>query len=169
MEPLITLVPITPVEQRAFILAMAGDYIDYLVERGSEVNRSIAEQVFVELEAEVEAASQAEDELWTAYSKEGLVVGWMWVKHTVEGLLSSVAFLYQILVKVEFRRMGYAGAMLVTLENVLATAGWEELRLNVWDSNEAAKRLYERAGYRAVERLEAKWQLQKRLKPAYRL
>jgi hypothetical protein len=52
------------------------------------------------------------------------------------------------------------------LEVVLAAKGWNELRLNVWDTNEAGERLCERAGYQLVERLQRKRQLRKRLPPA---
>jgi len=56
----------------------------------------------------------------------------------------------------EFRRQGYASAMLATLEDVLAAAGRSELRLNVWDSTVAALGLEARAGYELVERFPMK-------------
>jgi ribosomal protein S18 acetylase RimI-like enzyme len=87
-----------------------------------------------------------------------------WAKVRRRTLLPpNAAFLYQILVKLEFRRQGYGTAMLAALEEVLAAAGWGELRLNVWDTNEAARHLYERAGYEVAERFPAKRQLRKQL------
>ncbi|HET7087370.1 MAG TPA: GNAT family N-acetyltransferase [Anaerolineae bacterium] len=118
------------------------------------------------MEAEVEAAVQAGEQFWAAHNAEGATVGWLWVKCSLEGLPPSAAFLYQILVKPEVRRQGYGTAMLAALEDVLAADGWSELRLNVWHTNEAGRRLYERAGYKLVERFSTKRQLHKRLPPA---
>lgn len=160
----VVLAPLTPEERRAFTAALVADYIDWLSGRG-EVTDPVAAlaQARTETEAEVEAAVRAGEEFWVAHNDEGATVGWLWIKHAQEGLLPSAAFLYQILVKPEFRRHGYGTAMLAAVEQVLAAAGWSELRLNVWDSNETARRLYERAGYELVERFPTKRQLRKLL------
>lgn len=118
-----------------------------------------------EIETEVEVAVQVGDQVWAAHTAQGATVGWMWVKCSVDGLPSSAAFLYQILVKPEVRRQGYGAAIPAALEDILAASGWSELRLNVWDTNDAANRLYEGAGYKLVEQLPAKRQLHKRLPP----
>jgi GNAT superfamily N-acetyltransferase len=67
----------------------------------------------------------------------------------------------QGIVKAEARRQGYGTAMLAALEDVLAAGGWSKLRFNVYDTNEAGRRLYERAGYTLVERFGAMRQLHK--------
>jgi len=53
--------------------------------------------------------------------------------------------------------------MLAAVEAALAADGVAELRLNVFDTNEAARRLYAGAGYEIVEPLGGKRQLSKRL------
>jgi ribosomal protein S18 acetylase RimI-like enzyme len=163
----VVLAPLTPEERRAFTSALAADYADSLVGQG-EVADPVAAlaQARAEIEAEIEAAVQARELFWAAQNAEGATVGWLWVKHSVEGLPPSAAFLYQILVKAEVRRAGYGSAMLAALEEALAAGGWSELRLNVWDANQAGGRLYERAGFTLVERLPAKRQLYKRLPPS---
>ena len=53
--------------------------------------------------------------------------------------------------------------MLTALEQRLANTGRRELCLNVWDTNQSGRRLYERAGYALVERLAGKRRLGQRL------
>ena len=73
--------------------------------------------------------------------------------------------LYQVQVRSGLRRRGYGRAMPAALERTLAASGRRELRLNVWDTNAGARRLYERAGFELVERRVGKRQLRKRLPP----
>jgi ribosomal protein S18 acetylase RimI-like enzyme len=166
MTMLVVLVPLTPQERHAFTSALVADYVDYLVVRGEVADPVTARaQAGAAIEAEVEAAVQAREQFWAAHDAEGTTVGWLWVRCPMEGLPASAAFLYQIVVKAEVRRRGYGTAMLAALEDVLAAGGRSELRLNVWDTNEAGRRLYERAGYIQVERFAAKRQLHKQLPP----
>jgi ribosomal protein S18 acetylase RimI-like enzyme len=167
MAMLIVLASLTLEERRAFTSALVADEVDSLVGRG-EVADPVAAlaRAQAEIEAEVEAAVQAGEQFWAAHNDEGATVGWLWVKCSLEGLPPSAAFLYQILIKPEVRRQGCGSAMLAALEDVLAAGGWSELRLNVYDTNEAGRRLYERAGYEEVERFGGKRQLHKRLQAA---
>jgi ribosomal protein S18 acetylase RimI-like enzyme len=164
---LVVLAPFTLVERRAFIAALVAEEVDFLEGRGEVPDPAAAlARARAEIETEVEAAVQANEQFWAAHNTEGATVGWLWIKCPLEGLPPAAAFLYQILVKAEFRRHGYGRAMLAELEEVLAAGGWSELRLNVWDTNDVGRRLYERAGYKEVERFTAKRQLHKPLPPA---
>src|SRR5262245_32591148 len=145
MAMLVVLAPLTLEEQRAFTSALVSDYVDFLVGCGEVADPVVAlARARAEIEAEVEAAVQASEQFWAAHNPEGATVGWLWVKRSLQGLPPAAAFLHQILVKPEHRRLGYSAAMLAALEHVLAAGGWSELRLNVWDTNEAGRRLYER-------------------------
>jgi ribosomal protein S18 acetylase RimI-like enzyme len=167
MTMLVVLAPLTLEERRAFTAALATDYVDVLVGRGEATDRILAlARAQVEIEAEVEAAVQAGQQFWAAHTAEGATVGWVWVKSALQGLPPAAAFLEQILVKPGVRRQGFGAAMLAALEDVLAAGGWSDLRLNVYDTNEAGRRLYEQAGYEEVARFEGKCQLNKRLPPA---
>ena len=164
MPPGVVLWPMTPDERRAFVEEQVADYAKYLVERGRAADLETAlAGARAEIEPEVEAALRGGDQFWTAYNERAATVGWLWVKPTQPGLPPDAAFLYQIQVKAALRRRGYGTAMLAALERTLASSGHRELRLNVWDTNDAARRLYSRAGYELVERLVGKCQLRKRL------
>jgi ribosomal protein S18 acetylase RimI-like enzyme len=140
------------------------DYAEWLVDRGEAADPAVVlARARAEIEPEVEAAVRAGEELWAAHDARGLTVGWLWVKPSWDGLPPDAAFLYQILVKPEVRRRGYGAAMLAELERVLGAAGRRELRLNVWETNLAGRRLYERAGYELVAQLPQKRQLRKQL------
>ena len=167
MEPVVTLAPLTCEERRSFVAAQIADYAEWLVEPGEAPDQDAARaHARAEIEPEVEAAVQAGEQFWSAHDARGATVGWLWVNLAGEGLPPDVAFLYQILVTPDVRRRGFGAAVLAALELALAAAGRRELRLNVWDTNVAGRRLYERAGYEQVEQFTAKRQLRKRLAPA---
>ena len=75
-------------------------------------------------------------------------------------------FLEQITVAASCRRRGYGRAMLEALEELLAADGVEELRLNVFVGNQAARGLYSAAGYEELACDERRVKLRKRLQPA---
>jgi ribosomal protein S18 acetylase RimI-like enzyme len=167
--PTVGLVPFTRGDEYAFIGAETADYAAWLVDRGQAADLTAAlARACAEVEPEVKAALRAGEQFWAAHNAQGATVGWLWVKPSMAGLPPEAAFLYQILVKPESRCQGYGIAMLSVLEDVLAAAGRGELRLNVWDSNVAGQRLYDRAGYELVELLPSKRQLRKRLGTAHR-
>lgn len=163
----VVLIPLPTEGRSALTSALIIDYVDYLVSQGEEKDPFAAhKRAQVEIEAELRTAFQVGDGLWAAHNIEKETVGWLWIKYAQEGLPHSAVFLYQILIKEEFRRQGYGTAMLTALEEALAEAGWSELYLNVWGTNQAAIRLYERAGYELVEQFPVKRQLRKQLRPA---
>jgi ribosomal protein S18 acetylase RimI-like enzyme len=166
--PVVVLEPLTPEERRAFADEQIGDYAAWLLERGEAADFATAlRRAQAAIKPEMERALQAGGVFWTARSADHGTVGWLWVKPPGDGLPPDVppdaAFLYQILVKPALRRAGYGAAMLSALEHALAASGKRELHLNVWDTNMAGKRLYERAGYELVEQLPAKRHLRKHL------
>jgi len=168
--PAVVLEPLTREEQLSFVAAEVNDYAAWLVERGDAFDLAAAvARARDEIEPEVESAVAAEELFWAAHNADGATVGWLWVKPASVGMPVGAAFLYQILVTPEMRRQGYATAMLTKLEKELAAAGYAELRLNVWDTNEAGRRLYDRAGYEPVEQLVGKRQLRKYLRSAERV
>ena len=95
--------------------------------------------------------------------RTGETVGWLWVKLAEPGLPTDAAFLYQIQVVVGCVGGASGGRCCRQLEGELASLGFRELRLNVWDTNVAAQQLYATTGYELVERLVGKRQLRKEL------
>lgn len=163
----VKLVPADDGELRAFAEAQIEDYAAWLVERGDAVDLAEARaRARAEIEPEQAAAVTAGDRFWSAHDADDRdegTVGWLWVQVSLPKLPPGTAFLYQILVRADVRREGYGSGMLLALERVLAEAGYQELRLNVWDSNLPARRLYKQAGYETAELLSGKRQLRKRL------
>ena len=165
----LALAPMSSREREAFAEAQIADYADWLLlhaRAGSPCSAQAQAQARAEIRADLAAGALAGDLFWTASASDTLALGWLWVKCTVPGLPPGAAFLYQIQVVTSLRRQGYGRAMLAALEHQLATMGYRELRLNVWDSNAPARQLYEAAGYQLIEQLAGKRQLGKHLPPS---
>ena len=75
-------------------------------------------------------------------------VGYAWL--ALEGPDVSCAWIYDIAIDEEHRGKGYGRAMLNGLEQVAREHGLTSIGLNVFASNDYARRLYERAGYEAT-------------------
>lgn len=161
-----TLVPLPRDEREAFTVAQIEDYAAWLIDRGDVTDLAAArERARAEIEPEMATALASGDPMWSAHDEDGAVVGWLRVKTALPGLPPGAAFLEQILVRPDARRRGHGLAMLAALEDTLAQRGASELRLNVWDTNEPGRRLYDRAGYELAERLPSKRELRKRPRP----
>lgn len=163
----VVLVPLTDDEREVFIREDVADYAGMVANRATSSPEQPADRAGDELARLLrqEHASAAENghRLWTALDSAGVSVGWLWLTPAHAGVSPGSAFLYQITVKPASRRQGYARAMLAALEAALIADGVAELRLNVFDNNEPARRLYSRAGYEFVEQFEGRSQLRKRL------
>ena len=164
MPPSVVLGPLTPDERSAFLAEQVADYAEWLLGRGEAPDLDAARaRARAEIEPEMDAALRSGDIFWTAHDEDGVTVGWLWVKASQAGLPPDAAFLYQIQVSAGLRRRGCGAAILAALEHALAVAGRRELHLNVWDTNDVARRLYERAGFELVEQLPGKRHLRKQL------
>ena len=73
-------------------------------------------------------------------------VGYLWFATPLKDG-RKVAFLYHLLIVPSFRRRGYGREALRAFEAEAATLGCDAVALNVFVPNEAARRLYESAGY----------------------
>jgi ribosomal protein S18 acetylase RimI-like enzyme len=62
----------------------------------------------------------------------------------------ACAWIYDIAIDEEHRGKGYGRALLNGLEQVAREHGLESIGLNVFAGNDYARRLYERAGYKAT-------------------
>jgi len=165
--PDVTLVPLTDQERDAFIREEVADYAEQLADDETttpeEAEDRAREELPPLLRQEHATADEKGHRRWTATDQAGESVGWLWVTPPRAGMPADSAFLYQITVKAAKRRQGYGRAMLAAVEAALKAEGISELRLNTYDTNEPARRLYAGAGYEVVELLEGKRQLRKRL------
>jgi len=163
----VVLVPMTDEERDAFIREEVADYAEQLADDETstpeEAEDRAREELRPLLRQEHASAESKGHRRWTALDPSGTSVGWLWVTPPRPGMPEGSAFLYQITVKKRSRRQGFGRAMLAALEAALAADGVSELRLNTYDTNEPARRLYAGAGYEVVETMEGKRQLRKSL------
>lgn len=81
--------------------------------------------------------------------RSGAVVGVIWFAIVVKNGLSS-AFVYDIEVKPEFRRQGFARAAFGELEPLVKALDLPSIGLHVFGNNPAAQALYQSLGYRVT-------------------
>lgn len=76
----------------------------------------------------------------------GAVVGVIWFASVAKHGIRS-AFVYDVEIKAECRRQGYARAAFEALEILVRTLGLPSIGLNVFNHNPGAQALYESLGY----------------------
>ncbi|MGW0241417.1 N-acetyltransferase family protein [Micromonospora chalcea] len=81
---------------------------------------------------------------------DGSPVGWLWIGLTHPRGLADCAFLYDIEVAAGHRGRGLGRALLAAGERAAREHGAQALELNVFGTNETARKLYETSGYRVV-------------------
>jgi GNAT superfamily N-acetyltransferase len=100
---------------------------------------------------------------------DGTCVGWLWVAPAPEFLgddRNRKRWLSQITVDDPLRGRGHGLALLESLHHWLELQGVNELWLRVYDWNDAARRLYARAGYEIVRQFPTDAHLRKLLDPS---
>jgi len=165
--PEVVLGPMTARDLEAFIDEQVADFADERVIDGTWSRRD-AQQLSRASLAKVigwehEAVTAERQRLWTATDAGGARVGWLWVKLGPPGPWATSAFLCQMTVARPCRHLGYGRSMLIALEGLLAVEGITDLRLNVFESNLAAKSLYATAGFLLTEQCSTMRQLCKHL------
>ena len=76
-------------------------------------------------------------------------VGWLWLSEAISEHRRS-AFIYDILVRPEYRGQGHGTRALQATEAWASALGMQHIDLHVFGHNTGAQRLYDRAGYRAT-------------------
>jgi len=76
-------------------------------------------------------------------------VGWLWLGEAPSEHKRS-AFIYDILVRPEYRGQGHGTRVLQAVEAWANTLGMQHIDLHVFGHNTGAQRLYNRAGYRVT-------------------
>jgi ribosomal protein S18 acetylase RimI-like enzyme len=162
----VTLIALTEEERKAFFIEEVANYAEQQVRDAGWPRHEALERARRELtpllEREYAEGIEEGHQLWSAIDGTGRSVGWLWVKPLGDPS-SRVAFLEQITVAQTARRQGHGRAMLAALEVLLARGGIDELRLNVFRANAAARALYAAANYEHAGEDERRCFLQKRL------
>jgi len=80
---------------------------------------------------------------------EGFTVGVLWL--AIEDKFGvKTAFIYDIEVKVEYRRKGYARSALIAMESFAKNLDIDSIGLHVFHQNSSAQALYRSMGYNVV-------------------
>ena len=90
---------------------------------------------------------------WVHDATAGQRVGHLWLYLDRE---TSKAFVYDIEIRPEFRRRGYAGAALAAAEEFGRKGGANRLELHVFGHNSGAIQLYEKLGFATTHRMMSK-------------
>jgi ribosomal protein S18 acetylase RimI-like enzyme len=92
--------------------------------------------------------------MWVAELPEVNLVGQLFVQlnsaHSEAANGGHKAYIYGFRVRPHYRNAGIGSLLLKTAEDDLAQRGYRVVALNVGRDNPAARRLYERSGYRVV-------------------
>lgn len=146
----IRLHPMDDADYSAFRAVADEEYAQERFDSGSEQTIEAARRVAEEqmLELLPEGPRTPGHRLWVVRDRDDRRAGMLWV-HFGE----DVAFIYDIAMDEDRRGQGLGTQTLRAAAEETARAGADVLALNVFGSNENARRLYTREGYRETEAL----------------
>jgi ribosomal protein S18 acetylase RimI-like enzyme len=140
---------------------LAREYAESHVEAGNWTPEEALSRSEAELDELLPAGlAQPDTLLLTATDADGVAIGLTWIALVHPRGAPDTAWIFDIEVFPEHRSRGLGRALLAAAEREVARRGVGNLGLNVFGSNEPARRLYESAGYTVVTQ-----QMHKRLGP----
>ncbi|MFE6733608.1 GNAT family N-acetyltransferase [Microbacterium sp. NPDC057650] len=144
----IRLVPMTDADFAAYRAVADEDYAQERFASGSEATIEESRRVAAEQMVEYlpDGPRTAGQRLWTVRDEAGDRAGILWV-----GFDDHAGFIYDISLDEDRRGQGLGTQALRAAARETADAGLAVLALNVFGSNEGARRLYTREGYRETE------------------
>lgn len=149
----VSLVAVSPLEYQEFVSAQIVEFAEQKVRAGQwrpEEAPALSRHV---VEGFLPAAGpMTGHRVWKAVDGGGERVGWIWVGPPPVKTLNMPhrRWLYQITVEPALRGRGVGRAMLDRLEHILVEEGVQELYLNVFRWNVAARSLFDSAGYEVL-------------------
>lgn len=153
--------PMTEEEFAGYRGRLAREYAEEHVKAGNWAPEEALARSEAELDKLLPEGVASPDALvLTATDRDGVPLGVLWIglKHPTGA--PDTAWIYDIEVFAEHRGRGLGRALLSAAEREVARQGIGKLGLNVFGSNEVARRLYDSAGYVVTTQ-----QMQKRLEP----
>ena len=148
-EPVgIRLQPMDDADYAAYRAEADEGYAQERFASGSDATIEAARRVAAEQMAQLlpEAQRTESHRLWTVRDEADQQIGILWVQ-----LREIDAFIYDIEIAEQQRGRGFGTQTLRAAAAETRRAGLPVLRLNVFGSNDAARRLYAREGYRETE------------------
>jgi len=146
-RPSITLAPMTDAQYAAWHAQTSREYAAGHVEAGNWPAEGSLERAEASIRSLLpEGRLTPGHHLWAIRDADDAQVGILWVGPR-EPALPGALYIWDIAVDPAFRGHGYGRAALDTLDAWARANGYDSIGLHVFGSNEAARRLYRRAGY----------------------
>lgn len=146
--PPVSLGPMSDADFMAFAAATIPAYAANKVESGQWSEQECLKRARKEFEALLpQGRLTAGHHLFNAVDEEGRIVGTLWLARR-EQADRDIAYLYDLWIRPEWRRQGYATSALEAAEAEARTLGLSGIGLHVFGHNAGARRLYEKLGYR---------------------
>lgn len=134
-----------------YLTNSAANYADDNVKAGRWPSDGAYERAVAELAKSLPDGADTPDnyifEIITRPDKQP--VGYVWFR-ILDNYSHRSAFIYDLEVKPDYRRQGYATEALKLVENFVRELGITSLGLHVFAFNDGARRLYEKLGYFAT-------------------
>jgi ribosomal protein S18 acetylase RimI-like enzyme len=144
------LVPMTEPEYLQYVEASIPDYAAEKVASGLW---SAAESLELSSKALAELLPQGREtpgnHLFTIFNGESAAVGMLWIAEQVRAG-QRIAYVYDVSVRPEYRRQGYATLAFAALEDKARSLGLSGIALHVFGHNTGAYALYVKLGYLAT-------------------
>lgn len=144
---MIQLVPMSISDFEIYLNESIQSYADEKIRAGnwSEAEGlELSRQEFAQLLPD--GVATPDNYLYTLENEDEEVVGILWVAKRIWGG-RLVAFVYDVAIKEDYRRRGYAQQAFLALEDAMREKGMVEIALHVFGHNHAARALYEKLGY----------------------
>lgn len=155
--PDVTLRPMDPASFQAFLEALVPPYAAEHVAAGNWPAEGAEERAWAQTrELLPEGVATPGHELYEVVDADaGAAVGTLWLALREEDGRRDL-FVYDIVVRPEWRRRGYARAALARAEQRGRALGADRLVLHVFGGNEGARSLYRTAGFDEIDVIMAK-------------
>ncbi|MFV8817708.1 GNAT family N-acetyltransferase [Haliea sp. E17] len=142
------LVPMREEEFNLFLLSSATAYADDNIKSGRWLPEGAHDRAISELRDLLPQGIDTPDNYLFEIlaSPDGAAVGYIWCA-IQDNHGQRSAFVYDVEIKPEFRRQGYATDAFISIQEHLAALGLESIGLHVFAFNEGAIALYKRLGF----------------------
>ncbi len=145
------LVPMRDEEFDAFLASSAAAYADDKIRSGSWLEEGAHDRALADLKNSLPQGIDTPNNylFHILASPETVVVGYVWCA-THDNYGQRTAFVYDVEIKPEFRRQGYATDAFKAVQEHVMTLGIESIGLHVFAFNEGAIALYKKLGFQVT-------------------
>jgi ribosomal protein S18 acetylase RimI-like enzyme len=146
-KPMLTLMPLNDAEYATYLEQTVADYAAEHVKGGRWSAEEALEESRKELERLLPQGPQTPNQfLYTLTTDDQTPVGLLWYELRTQSA-EQIVFIYDIEIKAEHRRQGFASQALAVLEAQAIRQGASKIQLHVFGHNQDAWRLYKKLGF----------------------